>query len=288
MTLFDSNSQHRENATIWRLYSFMPLFAALADGCVWRWFAVNIPMSIMGVDEFTSDIDIIARLKEPPPTRRLFCRTWEVKVGLIQEDGTTRSLKTGKVKDTMDQLRAYRKFGSPEVSLLDMIVCESGYMKNGFVVPAALQNSMAAKRTELAGQFGYQFLPIQHDKREGKDFGIRTISREPEFEGPILRVLPSVKTDSREPFDGLVAKLDAFFEEQKDKKQRSMHQIVFCRACTKLQLIRMKDEHICPNCKTEFVPGADFSTLEFPVFKPKEGRVVPKSFFRFPPGFKPS
>jgi hypothetical protein len=116
MTLFDSNPQNRENATIWRLYAHMPLFAGLAAGNVWRWFAVNIPMNIMGVEEFTSDIDIIGRFKEPPPTRKPFYKTWEVKVGLIQEDGKTRSLKAGKVKDTMDQLRAYRNFGSPDVS----------------------------------------------------------------------------------------------------------------------------------------------------------------------------
>ncbi len=50
MTLFESDSQYREKLTIWRVLSVFPLYAPLAEGRVWRWFAVNIPMDLAGID----------------------------------------------------------------------------------------------------------------------------------------------------------------------------------------------------------------------------------------------
>ena len=111
MTLFESESQYREKATIWRVFSLLPLFAALADGHIWEWFAINIPMDLGTGGEFTSDIDILARLRNAPPCEGWFYRAWEVKVSLICRDGSCRSLKAGKTAKTTNQLRAYRKFG---------------------------------------------------------------------------------------------------------------------------------------------------------------------------------
>src|SRR5256885_11005672 len=128
MTLFESQSQYREKATIWRVFSLLPLYAALAGGRVWRWFAINIPMDLGTGGAFTSDIDILARLHNFPLSKEWVYRTWEVKVSLLCKDGTARSLKSGKVGRTMTQLRSYRKFGSPDVSLLDIYLCEAGVM----------------------------------------------------------------------------------------------------------------------------------------------------------------
>jgi hypothetical protein len=44
MTLFESDSQYREKLTIWRVLSSLPLYGSLAEGHIWRWFAINIPM----------------------------------------------------------------------------------------------------------------------------------------------------------------------------------------------------------------------------------------------------
>ncbi|MCJ7791003.1 MAG: hypothetical protein MUP49_01085, partial [Dehalococcoidia bacterium] len=80
---------------------------------MWRWFAINIPMDLGTGGEFTSDIDILARLSDFPHSKEWIYRTWEVKVSLICKDGTARSLKAGKIERTIKQLKAYRDFGSP-------------------------------------------------------------------------------------------------------------------------------------------------------------------------------
>src|SRR5437879_1144149 len=120
MTLFESDSQYREKATIWRVFSLLPLFGPLAGGRVWRWFAINFPMDLGTGGKFASDIDILARLYDYPRSRDWLYKAWEVKVGLLCKDGTGRSLKAGKTGRTMTQLKAYREFGSPAVSLLDV------------------------------------------------------------------------------------------------------------------------------------------------------------------------
>ncbi len=113
MSLFESESQYREKATIWRTFSLLPLFSCLAGGHAWRWFAVNIPMDLGAGGRFTGDIDIIARLSDRPRSLCWFYRTWEVKVSLLGRDGKARSLKTGKTRKVMSQLRTNRQFGAP-------------------------------------------------------------------------------------------------------------------------------------------------------------------------------
>ena len=108
----------------------MPLFAPLAEGRVWKWFAINIPMDLGTGGTFTSDMDIIAMLHDFPGSKEWLYKTWEVKVSLLCKDGSALSLKAGKgkLKRTVTQLKAYRKFGSPAVSLIDVYVCEAGFM----------------------------------------------------------------------------------------------------------------------------------------------------------------
>jgi hypothetical protein len=144
MTLFESPSQYREKMAIWRIFSLLPLYSALADGRVWRWFAINIPMDLGTGGVFTTDIDIMARLHDFPQSNEWLYRTWEVKVSLLCRDGNARSLKVGKLNRTVTQLNAYREFGSPHVSLLDIYVCESGFMGRHDFPPAALNNTISA------------------------------------------------------------------------------------------------------------------------------------------------
>jgi hypothetical protein len=72
VTLFESESQYREKATIWRIFSLLPLFSFLAGGHVWRWFAINIPMDLGTGGKFDGEIDIIARLYNFPRSRDWF------------------------------------------------------------------------------------------------------------------------------------------------------------------------------------------------------------------------
>jgi hypothetical protein len=267
VTLFESESQYREKATIWRVFSLFPLYAALAGDRAWRWFAINIPMDL-GTGGFTSDIDILARLYDFPHSQKWLYKTWEVKVSLLCKDGTSRSLKFGKIARTMTQLKAYRDFGSPDVSLLDIYLCEAGFMRHNAFPTPILKDAISAKIAELSGEsFGYQLLPFEHDRVGNADVGLRAMSPSgTKLLQTTLNILPSVTSQPREPFSRLVARLDRFFEQTLDQSPEQPpeqppdqssnpfnKQIVFCRTCRQLQLIKMKDEHTCPNCQNDLV-----------------------------------
>lgn len=252
VTLFDSESQFREKATIWRVFSLLPLYGALAGGRIWRWFAINMPMDLGTGGEFTSDIDIVARLSTIPPSQEWVYRTWEVKVSLIHKDGTASSLKIGKIARTITQLTAYREFGSSDVSLLDIYICEAGF---NFFPPSSLQEVITRKIAELSKDgFGYQLLPFGHGKDKDGDIGLHAFMPTRNPLQTTFNVLPAVASRPREPFSRLVGHIDQFFESASPNHLKSYgHQIVFCRSCRQLQIISMRNTHICPNCQSDLI-----------------------------------
>jgi hypothetical protein len=256
MTLFDSTSQYREKATIWRVFSLSPLYAALAAGHPWRWFAINIPMDLGTGGEFNSDIDIIARLRDIPPSNKWTYRTWEVKVSLLCKDGTARSLKSGKIERTIKQLRAYRDFGSPDVSLLDIYLCEAGFMGHNVFPTPPVEYAITAKIAELREErFGYQLFVFEHDKDGDVDVGLRVLR--PDTMNPLqttFHVLPAFPFRPRDPFAHLVHRIDQFFEQIPDSSRNYIkNQIVFCRNCHRLQYISMRDGYTCPSCQSNLI-----------------------------------
>jgi hypothetical protein len=262
VTLFESEPQFREKAATWRVLSLLPLFSFLAGGHVWRWFAINIPMDLEPGSRFTSDIDIIARLSNRPRSPDWFYRTWEVKVSLLGRDGKAKSLKRGKTGKIMKQLRAYREFGAPEVSLLDILLCEAGCLRANAFPTHELAEAVAAKLPQLQNErFGYHLLPFEHGRDGNDDFGLLTIQDAdragrrdyPMLGRPDIHVLEPVATNAGEGFTRLVRRLDEFFQEAPERPGKSIHQIVFCRGCQQLQLIRMKDEEACPGCCADLI-----------------------------------
>jgi hypothetical protein len=251
MTLFEAQSQYRERETIWRVFSLLPLYASLAGGRLWRWFAVNIPMDLGTGGAFTSDMDIIARLSDFPRSKEWVYKTWEVKVGLLSKDGTGRSLKLGKIRRTKTQLNAYREFGSPEVSLLDIYVCETGFMGRNTFPPPSLNETISSKLAELSPDgFGYQLLPFEHGRDEnGDDIGLSALRIRLSPLQTTVNLVPAVEDRPREPFLRLADRLSAFFEQSADRPRKHSNQIVFCRECRQLQLICMRDEQACPTCR---------------------------------------
>lgn len=255
MTLFESDPQYREKASIWRIFSTSVLFSALAAGRVWRWFAINIPMDLGTGGTFTSDIDVIARLHDYPNSHAWLYRTWEVKVSLLYKDGTARSLKAGKIRRTLTQLKAYREFGSPFVSLLDVYLLEAGFNDANAFPPPVLENSITAKLAELRKErFGYQLLPFGHGKDEEGDIGLFAIWNP---ESPLqrtLNLLPAEESGPQQPFSRLAEHLNDFFERPRSQGRNSVNsQIVFCRECRSLQLISMRSEWNCPTCKSDLI-----------------------------------
>jgi hypothetical protein len=249
-TLFASDSQYRERATIWRVFSLLPLFANLADGRVFRWFAINIQMDLGTGGTFTSDIDIIARLHDFPNSQEWFYSTYEVKVALLCRDGTARSLKAGKTRGTLKQLHAYRKYGAPSVSLLDVFLCESGFLLNNSFPPPSIMPAVDERFVKLrAEQFGYRLLAFEHGADEIRDVGLYVPI---ELGGPHARLLAPQRTlPPGEPFSKLVRRLDEFYEGCSDPQMK--REIVFCKNCKSLQLIKMRDEHECPNCRDDLI-----------------------------------
>ena len=205
--------------------------------------------------QFTSDIDILARLYDFPCSEEWIYRTWEVKVSLLCKDGTARSLKSGKIGRATNQLRVYRDFGSPDVSLLDIYLCESGFMSHNVFPPASIEDTIFAKIAELSKDgFGYQLLPFEHGKDGEVDVGLLAIH--PNEMDPLqttFNVLPARQLGPRDSFARLVRRIDQFFEGSGDPSHNVMKQIVFCRDCRTLQLIKMKDEHRCPSCSDDLI-----------------------------------
>lgn len=166
MTLFEFPSQYREKAAIWRIFEMLPLYGPLAEGHVFRWFAVNIPMDLLTGGKFTSDVDVIACLRPYPQHRvrrdgdEFIFKTWEVKVSLLDKDGTGRSLKAGKTHSTLKQLNAYRDFGSPDVSPLEAYILAPGYDQD--FAPAGIHHVIFERAAELKKNgFGYQLQPAR-------------------------------------------------------------------------------------------------------------------------------
>jgi hypothetical protein len=252
MTLFESESQYREKATLWRIFSMLPLYAALAGGQVWRWFAINIPMDLGAGGIFTSDIDVIARLHDFPRSREWFYRTWEVKVSLLHKDGSASSLKSGKMARTMTQLRAYRRFGSPDVSLLDVYICEAGFMSGNTFPPSSLNGTISNKLAELSkDRFGYQLLPFEHSGNDDSDLIL--LSKVGNPLQTTFNMLRPIKSGAEEPFSRLMDRINDFFEAVPERPRKSFSQIVFCRNCRELQLIRMRENHTCPSCQSDLI-----------------------------------
>jgi hypothetical protein len=255
MTLFESPSQYREKATIWRIFQLLPLYGSLAEGHVFRWFAVNIPMDLLTGGKFTSDIDVIACLL-PIPRRgirrdpnELIFKTWEVKVSLLTDNGMARSLKAGKTRSTLKQLNAYRDFGSPEVSLLDTYICAPGFFANNSFPPTTIHSVINERLAELKKHsFGYQLLPFEHGKDGDVDVGL--LSMRPSN----AKLLPAAKTRSSDPFLRFVNHLDGFFKSAvKRQARKAFIWIVFCRRCRRLGLIGSKEEYVCTLCGADLV-----------------------------------
>jgi hypothetical protein len=160
MTLYNTDPQYREEATQWKVFSMLPLYVPLAGGRILRWFAVNLPMDLGTGGHFTSDIDILAKLRNPRGAWVYLAL--EVKVALLARDGSVRSLKESKSKSLLRQLKAYRAFGCPDVSLLDVYICESGFLQaQRFPTPDV--HRVAGTRVAALDEhgFGYALLPFR-------------------------------------------------------------------------------------------------------------------------------
>jgi hypothetical protein len=232
------------------------LFGPLAGGNVFRWFAVNIPQDLCTGGRHFTDLDAILRYHDHPRSNHWFYKTWEVKVYLIQRDGKIRNARRQKKKleGVIEQMGKYRAFGSPDVTLLEVYVCEDGFRFGNDFPNERVKYEIRKKVGPLqAAGFGYQLLPFEHGTLDGRDAGLFASSNTSGLPA-IHDVLRARKTwPCSDGFNALVERLDYFFESQPDNGRKSFSQIVFCRNCLRLQLIQMKDGSLCTNCKDDLV-----------------------------------
>jgi hypothetical protein len=273
MTLFGSDPQYREKLSIIRIFSLLPLFSELLSGCVCRWFAVNMPMTLGKGGDFAGDIDVFACLKRWPndlspwpnglapwpsdtPKKGFFYRTWEVKVAKFYKDGQTKSLKRGKVRNMMSQLDVHRKFGSPNVALLDVCLCQPGLLGQGTPpFPPSAQAAILERLTEVRRDgFGYQLLVFGHEDVQGDDVGLLTVSFgvSPFLRDSLELAFPAVTTP-RDPFASLASEIDRFWETNHTAGP-FQQMVVFCSSCNSLKIVSTKtDTDRCPDCGDDLV-----------------------------------
>ena len=219
-----------------------------------RWWAINVPLNLLPKCRFDGDIDLmVCSLSTPREQPDIFYKTWEVKVVLLNKDGRPRSLKRNKTEAILNQLKVHRRFGSPDVSLLELYHHETG-TKTLKYFPTAEVFDVLQRRAKRLGKemFGYQILPFTYGRNEqGEDFGIFTLEnlfatpREATFE-----IVKPLRTEAREPFLSLAHHLSAFAERESKQmsKPLGLTVVAYCRACKRSCLIGRRDEVRCYHC----------------------------------------
>jgi hypothetical protein len=235
----------------------LPLHFGLADGRIFRWWAINIPLNLLPSSRFYGDIDLmICTLSTPRESPGIFYKTWEVKLMLVDESGKPHSLKSNKTEGTVNQLKIHRKFGSPDVSLLDLYLHEAG--SKGFPnFPTEEVFLVVEKRAKALQKhlFGYQVLPFAHNKNElAEDFGVFTLPNPFEPQQPTVTLLRAARTQANGAFLELAQHLSAFAESESKSlsKLLGFAVVTYCRVCRKLCLIHKRDEVRCYRCFTPF------------------------------------
>jgi hypothetical protein len=247
LTLFEFDPQLRETAAIFRLLQSFELRWGLAEGRVFRWFAANIPMDLLPTSRFRGDLDMIACLRSfPSEPRALHYLTWEVKVALVDKLGRPKSLKRGKTRNVVQQLKIHRKFGSPEPSLLEMFVCEDGPVSlKHFPSPEVFEVIQERADALVKNNFGYKILPFQHGRDGDDDVGTFTIQHPYSRIQTASTIVRPMRTAALGGFLELMATLDGFAE---SRKSIGFRVIVFCKSCRHLGTVSMKGDTICPTC----------------------------------------
>jgi hypothetical protein len=167
--------------------------------------------------------------------------------------GTARSLKSGKTASTLKQLRAYKKFGASNISLLDVYICEAGFMDGNSFPTDTIRHAILAKVPHLKdGGFGYQILPFEHDKDGDVDVGLRAYRIPTWYGSPSsnFTLLQGIRSTPVDGFAKLMERLNEVYEHNVKRmtKRRGFVCVVFCRSCRQLSLQPMKDAGLCGVC----------------------------------------
>ena len=256
MTLFNSNSQYRENKAIWRMFETKVLTTELSKGYPWKWYAVNIPMDLKNISNTKGDIDLIAHLMEPPLHQNneppSFYRTWEVKVSLLDKEAKALSLKRiGRTEKIIKQMQKTRKYGAPNVSLLELFVLEDGFFSRHNFPPTEVASVMKSRYLELnKNNFGYQVLPFEHEQLGDIDYGLKSLSHTYNPFQSSIRLIEPTSLTIQAPFINLVKQLNDFYGKCKTPEKYGLSErvISFCKSCKELTMVYPDHSIICSKC----------------------------------------
>jgi hypothetical protein len=257
MTLFDFDSRYRERKAIWRVLELGPLRWGMPEGMIFRWYAANIPMSLVPNSGFDGDIDLIVCLRNGRgATADWIYKTWEIKVALVDNRGRPRSMKSGKTRGLLTQLANYRRFGCPDISLLELYVCESGYFATHKFPPDAAADVIRSRMAALAPEsFGYQVLPFEHGKDGDVDVGLLIQRASNPMAPATTQLLRSARKQPAQPFIGLTERLKEFGEVESVTRRVRLGfcVITYCYDCRELVLLSMKGRCECYRCGGDLI-----------------------------------
>lgn len=255
MSLYDADPTERERKAIWRILETQPLRAGLAEGLIWSWYAVDIPMNLVPNMALEGDLDLVGRFRRGRGTAVEFIyRVWEVKVTLVDRFGRPRSLKAGKTARYLRQLKKARELGCPEISLLELYIYESGSLSENQGLPDAAVDLIRQRAAELEPEgIGYKVLPFEFGagKQEQELVFVPARSTNPLDTGvAILR--PKIReTGAR--FHAIACELSDFYERQhlRPEYRKLLGFISYCQNCRSLVMSPKGSAHLCCHCGRE-------------------------------------
>lgn len=255
--LFDFESQFREKRILWRTFELAPLRYSLAQGRIFKWFGINIPLSLVGCQ---GDIDLLMSLRDLPV--RKFAdvyETFELKTTLISRHGRAISLKASslKTKQLLGQLMRYRECGSPSVSLLEIYVCEDGFFEQLTPLPRSVLAAIENKLTAVAEKrFGYSIVVTQFDQTSEREsdlsdyYGLRVLNTNRNPGTPIIRGPSPLLTDAHAPFTELTTLMENFVAHEIKAARTTLGRciVTYCVACRRLITLDNRNDYRCRHC----------------------------------------
>lgn len=236
-TLFNVDSQKRENSSILKLLKSPHLF--FLCNSTYAWVAVNIPLNLCGGD-IEGDIDILIAMVCFPETKKIY-RTFEVKTTKINKNKIIKSLKAKKFKKTKKQLIKNIDAGAQQSFLLNIFILEADYSLKFNQLPSSVISFISEKVSEIKREeFGYICIFLEQQR----DFDEERVSVQHlpmSLKGAKIKKLKS-------PMKEIVKKIEDYLEkEQKERKEPIF--VAYCKKCKKLNTLQIQTSlYKCKYC----------------------------------------
>ncbi|MBN1325739.1 tetratricopeptide repeat protein [Candidatus Falkowbacteria bacterium] len=247
--MFSVKAQVRETKSILKLFQ-TPNWAALCND-TFTWFAINIPYELINNHKFKGDIDLLVKMpKELPPIEDgpARYRSFEIKSILVEKSGKARSLKRGKHKNALKQLKKLKEFGSDQVILLEIYHIERGFSNfNNFPTQEIKQEIINKTNLFKENEFGY--LIIRDEPSATIQDGMGGILSFPQ------NILTARPHTIKSPFIDLIKYIDEFWKKETSNRSfGGISVISYCKRCKKLIILDTRDETMtCSNCRSSIL-----------------------------------